>query len=98
MSDTIFNLDSLKIIVVKFGYNPFGSFRGEDLGKSLIFISIIFTNLIICIFWEGPFHLYGGGQTCILWSFPCIYVHIYMNLQLKVAEICTRPLNSFNVN
>jgi hypothetical protein len=35
MSDTIFNLDSLKIIVVKFGYNPFGSFRGEDLRKSL---------------------------------------------------------------
>jgi hypothetical protein len=35
MSDTIFNLDSLKIIAVKFGYNPFGSFRGEDLRKSL---------------------------------------------------------------
>jgi hypothetical protein len=35
MSDTIFNLDSIKIIVVKFGYNPFGSFRGEDLRKSL---------------------------------------------------------------
>ena len=35
MSDTIFNLDSLKIIVVKFGYDPFGSFRGEDLRKSL---------------------------------------------------------------
>ena len=35
MSDTIFNLDSLKIIRVKFGYNPFGSFRGEDLRKSL---------------------------------------------------------------
>ena len=35
MSDTIFNLDSLKIIVVKFGYNPFGSFRGEVLRKSL---------------------------------------------------------------
>jgi hypothetical protein len=30
MSDIIFNLDSLKIIVVKFGYNPFGSLRGED--------------------------------------------------------------------
>ena len=32
-----------------------------------------------------------------VWSFPCIYVQVYMILQLIGNEIWTRTLNSFKV-